>query len=75
MRTCAIDIHHHYFPPGVLEEGKRHGSALGEETRQRSRGGGWRNERRTQHCFHWRRGQIRHSTQPVKSRAQTLNDG
>ncbi|MDP6559692.1 MAG: amidohydrolase family protein, partial [Candidatus Binatia bacterium] len=31
MRTCAIDIHHHYFPPGVLEEAKSHGKALGVE--------------------------------------------
>ncbi len=38
MRTCAIDIHHHYFPPGVLEEGKRHGSALGVEVGETKEG-------------------------------------
>ncbi len=31
MRTCAIDIHHHYFPPGVVVEVKSHGKALGVE--------------------------------------------
>ena len=29
MRICAIDIHHHYIPPGLLREAKRHGEALG----------------------------------------------
>ena len=32
MRTGAIDIHHHYVPPQLLEEAKRHGKALGVET-------------------------------------------
>jgi len=27
----AIDIHHHYFPPELLEETKRHGKSLGVE--------------------------------------------
>jgi aminocarboxymuconate-semialdehyde decarboxylase len=27
----AIDIHHHYVPPALLEEAKRHGKALGVE--------------------------------------------
>ena len=31
MQTCAIDIHHHYLPPGMLEEAKKHGDALGVE--------------------------------------------
>lgn len=31
MRSCAIDIHHHYVPPSLLEEAKRHGKALGVE--------------------------------------------
>jgi aminocarboxymuconate-semialdehyde decarboxylase len=29
--TRAIDIHHHYVPPALLEESKRHGKALGVE--------------------------------------------
>lgn len=31
MHSCAIDIHHHYVPPSLLEEAKRHGKALGVE--------------------------------------------
>jgi aminocarboxymuconate-semialdehyde decarboxylase len=31
MRTCAIDIHHHYIPESLLEEAKRHGKTLGVE--------------------------------------------
>jgi aminocarboxymuconate-semialdehyde decarboxylase len=29
MKTCAIDIHHHYLPATLVDEAKRHGSALG----------------------------------------------
>ena len=31
MDKCAIDIHHHYLPPGCVEEAKRHGRTLGVE--------------------------------------------
>lgn len=31
MHTCAIDIHHHYLPPGLVEELKAHGKAVGAE--------------------------------------------
>ena len=31
MHTCAIDIHHHYMPPGLIEELKAHGKAVGTE--------------------------------------------
>lgn len=30
----AIDIHHHYVPPAVIEEAKKHGAALGVEISQ-----------------------------------------
>ena len=29
MKTCAIDIHHHYVPNSLLEEAKKHGRHLG----------------------------------------------
>ncbi len=38
MRTCAIDIHHHYFPPSVLVEAKGHSSALGVEVGETKEG-------------------------------------
>ena len=38
MSNCAIDIHHHYLPPGLLEEGKRHGKALGVEVSETKEG-------------------------------------
>ena len=31
MHTCAIDIHHHYMPPGLIEELKAHGETVGTE--------------------------------------------
>jgi predicted TIM-barrel fold metal-dependent hydrolase len=31
MRTCAIDIHHHYVPNSLLEECKKRGKQLGVE--------------------------------------------
>src|SRR5437773_2495189 len=31
MKTCAIDIHHHYVPTSLLDEAKRHGKTLGVE--------------------------------------------
>ena len=31
MHTCAIDIHHHYMPPGLIEELKAHGKAVATE--------------------------------------------
>jgi len=34
MRVCAIDIHHHYLPPSLLEEAKRNGKALGVEAKE-----------------------------------------
>lgn len=33
-QVCAIDIHHHYVPPLLVEEAKRHGKSLGVETRE-----------------------------------------
>lgn len=38
MRSCAIDIHHHYVPPSLLEEAKRHGKALGVEATEAKNG-------------------------------------
>jgi len=38
MRSGAIDIHHHYVPPSVLEEGKRHGKALDVEVTEAKNG-------------------------------------
>ena len=38
MRCCAIDIHHHCVPPGLLEEVKRHGNALGAEVEKTKEG-------------------------------------
>ncbi len=38
MRSGAIDIHHHYVPPGLLEEAKRHGKALGVENSETKNG-------------------------------------
>lgn len=38
MKTCAIDIHHHYLPPSLVEEAKRHGSTLGVETGENAEG-------------------------------------
>jgi len=34
MKTCAIDIHHHYVPTGLLDEAKRHGKTLGVELKE-----------------------------------------
>ena len=34
MKICAIDIHHHYVPSGLLEEAKKHGKALGVELKE-----------------------------------------
>lgn len=31
MRSTAIDIHHHYVPPSLLEEARRHGKSLNVE--------------------------------------------
>ena len=31
MKTCAIDIHHHYVPNSLLEEAKKRGKHLGVE--------------------------------------------
>ena len=31
MNICAIDIHHHYVPNGLLEETRNHGKTLGVE--------------------------------------------
>jgi aminocarboxymuconate-semialdehyde decarboxylase len=31
MRTCAIDIHHHYLPAGLIAELEAHGKAVGTE--------------------------------------------
>lgn len=31
MRTCAIDIHHHYVPNSLLEESRKRGKQLGVE--------------------------------------------
>ncbi len=38
MRSCAIDIHHHYIPPALLEEARRHGKTLGVEVAQANNG-------------------------------------
>ncbi|MBI2987447.1 MAG: amidohydrolase [Deltaproteobacteria bacterium] len=38
MNTCAIDIHHHYIPPSLLEEARRHGEALGVEVTEAKNG-------------------------------------
>jgi len=38
MHSCAIDIHHHYVPPGLLEESRRHGKALGVEVAESKEG-------------------------------------
>jgi len=38
MRNCAIDIHHHYLPPSLLEEAKRHGKALSVEVSEKQNG-------------------------------------
>ncbi len=38
MRICAIDIHHHYVPAGLLEEAKNHGKTLGVELSQTDEG-------------------------------------
>ena len=38
MQRCAIDIHHHYLPPELLEEGKSHGKALGVEVGETKEG-------------------------------------
>jgi len=38
MHSCAIDIHHHYVPPGLLEESRRHGKALGVEVAKSKEG-------------------------------------
>jgi aminocarboxymuconate-semialdehyde decarboxylase len=38
MSAKAIDIHHHYVPPGLLEETKRHGRALGVESSETKNG-------------------------------------
>jgi aminocarboxymuconate-semialdehyde decarboxylase len=34
MKTCAIDIHHHYVPTNLLGEAKRHGKTLGVELKE-----------------------------------------
>jgi aminocarboxymuconate-semialdehyde decarboxylase len=34
MKTCAIDIHHHYIPTSLLNEAKRHGKTLGVELKE-----------------------------------------
>jgi len=31
METCAIDIHHHYLPPALVDEARQHGRTLGIE--------------------------------------------
>ena len=38
MASRAIDIHHHYVPPGLLDEAKRHGKALGVEAAESKAG-------------------------------------
>lgn len=38
MRICAIDVHHHYVPQGLLEEAKKHGKTLGVELSQTGEG-------------------------------------
>ena len=29
MKSCAIDVHHHYVPESLLEEAKKRGQHLG----------------------------------------------
>lgn len=36
MKTCAIDMHHHYLPPVLVEEAKQHGGTLGIEVGETS---------------------------------------
>jgi len=38
MPSTAIDIHHHYVPPSLLEEAKRHGKGLGVEATETKKG-------------------------------------
>ncbi|MFQ5683565.1 MAG: amidohydrolase family protein [Candidatus Binatia bacterium] len=38
MTSCAIDIHHHYLPPGLVAEAKRHGKTLGVEITEAKEG-------------------------------------
>ena len=38
MRAGAIDIHHHFVPEQVIEQGKRHGKALGVEVSEEKDG-------------------------------------
>ncbi|MGH7830802.1 MAG: hypothetical protein ACREP8_11550, partial [Candidatus Binatia bacterium] len=38
MRICAIDIHHHYFPPSLLDAAKRRGKTLGVEAKETKSG-------------------------------------
>src|SRR5574341_1900882 len=38
MASTAIDIHHHYVPPSLLQEAKRHGKALGVEATETKNG-------------------------------------
>jgi aminocarboxymuconate-semialdehyde decarboxylase len=38
MRRCAIDIHHHYVPPGLLEGAKHNGNTLGVEVGETEEG-------------------------------------
>lgn len=38
MRSGAIDIHHHYVPPSLLQEAKRHGKALDVEIAETKNG-------------------------------------
>ncbi len=38
MPHCTIDIHHHYIPPSLLEEAKRHGNALGVDLSEARKG-------------------------------------
>jgi hypothetical protein len=35
MKTCAIDIHHHYVPKSLLEEARKRGRHLGVELTER----------------------------------------
>lgn len=39
MRARAIDIHHHYLPPSLLDEARRHGRSLGVEVLETEKGG------------------------------------
>ncbi|MBI2210069.1 MAG: hypothetical protein HYU47_05635 [Deltaproteobacteria bacterium] len=38
MAGTAIDIHHHYVPPSLLQEARRHGTALGVEATESKNG-------------------------------------